>query len=231
MTQGVSGETLKEAFNDFQAFRKAGKIIVDYGLLATIAAPFSLRTIPKDRKNLTPKQQKHIQRHDQQEFYLAHLPSYLNKWLPIYGIDTAIRAAHFLSQACCETFNFAEVTEDTDGLKYDAGTSIGKKLDNTKVGDGPAFIVRGLLHLTGRGNYKEMSKRLNVDIVSSPNIVASDLDLSVRTACEYWRMRSINIFADNDDFDKILFLINGGHNGRDQRYAALQRAKKKLGII
>lgn len=231
MAQGVSGETLKQAFNDFQTFRKAGKIVVDYGLLAAIAAPFSLRTVPKDRKNLTAKQKKQIQRHDQQEFYLANLPSYLNKWLPIYGIDTAIRAAHFLSQACCETFNFAEVTEDTDGLKYDAGTRIGKRLGNTKIGDGPAFIGRGLLHLTGRGNYEAMSDLLKVNIVDSPNTVASDINLSVRTACEYWRMRSINIPADKDDFNKVMILINGGHNGRDQRYAALQRAKKKLGIV
>lgn len=71
-----------------------------------------------------------------------------------------------------------------------------------------------------------MGKKLGVDLVNNPTIVSSDLDLAVRTACEYWRNRSINIYADNDDFDMVTYKINGGHNGRDERYNALRRAKK-----
>ena len=231
MAQGITGESLKQAFNDFQAYRKAGKVVVDSVLLRKIAEPFSLKSMPRDHTNLTDGQKKHIKRHYAQEFHFNNLPSYLNKWLPIYGIDTAIRVAHFLSQSCCETFNFAEVTENTDGLKYEPGTNKGRLLGNTNVGDGPAFIGRGLLHLTGRGNYTKMSGDLKIDLVKSPDLVASNLDLCVRTACEYWRNRGINAYADRDDFDKITVIINGGHTGLKERREALKRAKKYLGLV
>ena len=81
MAQGVSGETLKQAFSDFQAFRKAGKIVVDYSLLSSIVMHFTARNNAK--------------RHEIQEYYLRSLVAPLNRWMPVYGIDTAIRAAHF----------------------------------------------------------------------------------------------------------------------------------------
>ena len=218
MAQGVSGETLKQAFSDFQTFRKAGKIVVDYSLLSSIVMHFTARNNAK--------------RHEIQEYYLRSLVAPLNRWMPVYGIDTAIRAAHFLSQACCETFQFTAITETPrNGGKEYEGNRLGQRLSNTQPGDGPRFIGRGLLHLTGRGNYSEIGRRIGVDIEKDPASVGSDLDLSVRTACEYWRMRSINIYADKDDFNTVMRLINGGHNGRDERLKALGRAKKSLGIV
>ena len=83
MAQGVSGETLKQAFNDFQTFRKAGKIVVDYSLLSSVVMHFTAKNNAK--------------RHKIQEYYLHNLVAPLSRWMPVYGIDTAIRAAHFLS--------------------------------------------------------------------------------------------------------------------------------------
>lgn len=215
MTQEVTGETLKQAFNDFQAYRKAGKIVVDYSLLSSIVMHFTAKNS--------------LKRHEVQEYYLQNLVAPLNRWMPVYGIDTAIRAAHFLSQACCETFQFTAVTETpkNGGKEYDGR----KVLGNTQPGDGPLFIGRGLLHLTGRGNYRKIGNAIGVDLENNPTSVGSDLDISVRTACEYWRIRKISPFADQDDFNKVTTLINGGHNGLDERFKALQRAKKKLGLV
>ena len=219
MAQGVSGETLKQAFNDFQAFRKAGKIVVDYSLLSTIVMHFTAKNNAK--------------RHEIQEYYLRSLVAPLNRWMPVYGIDTAIRAAHFLSQSCCETFQYTAMTETpkNGGREYDLGTKIGKTLGNNSPGDGPRYIGRGLLHLTGRLNYAEIGKRIGVGLENDPSQVGSDLDLAVRTACEFWRMKGLSRYADEDDFNTIMHRINGGHNGRDERYRALQRAKNTLGIV
>lgn len=108
----------------------------------------------------------------------------MNKWLPIYGIDTAIRVVHFLSQSCCEIFNFAKVTEGSDGLKYEPGKNKRRRVGNTNAGH--AFKGGCLLYLTGRDNYTKMSNYLEIDLITSPYFVASNLDLYVCTACEYW---------------------------------------------
>ena len=219
MAQDVTGESLKQACNDFQTLQKSRKITVDYALLSSIVMHFTAKNSAK--------------RHEVQEYYLRNLVAPLNRWLPVYGINTAIRAAHFLSQACCETFQFTAVTENpkNGGKEYDAGTKIGNKLGNKILGDGPKFIGRGLLHLTGRDNYFSIGKKLGVDLINVPSSVASDLDLAVRTACEYWRNKGLSDFADRDDFNTVVYRINGGHNGYNERYTALQRAKKALGIV
>ena len=118
-------------------------------------------------------------------------------------------------------------TPRNGGKEYDGR----KNLGNTQPGDGPLFIGRGLLHLTGRRNYRKIGDAIGLNLEQNPNSVGCDLDISVRTACEYWRMRNISLFADKDDFNKVTILINGGHNGLDERYSALQRAKKKLGLV
>jgi len=76
-----------------------------------------------------------------------------------------------------------------------------------------------------------MGKRINVDLINEPTLVASDLNIAVRTACEYWTMRSCNLDADRVQFDAIMVKINGGTYGREERLNALNRAKKYLKIL
>lgn len=219
MAQDVTGESLKQAFNDFQASQKARRVVIDYGLLSSIVMHFTAKNSPK--------------RHDAQEELLRNLVFPLNRWLAVYEINTAIRAAHFLAQACCETFQFSALVETpkNGGREYDAGTRVGGTLGNDYPGDGPRYIGRGLLHLTGRRNYRTMGSKIGTDLENNPVSVGSDLDLAVRTACEFWREKRLNRYADKDDFYHVMYFINGGHNGRDERYRALQRAKGKLGIV
>lgn len=46
--------------------------------------------------------------------------------------------------------------------KYNAGTTIGKRLGNTQPGDGYKFRGRGYVQITGRANYDKLSKALNL---------------------------------------------------------------------
>lgn len=191
-------------------------VIVDQGLLNAIALHF--RSKSTRSKN------------DRQVHNIQGLIYPLNHWFKVYSINTPLRVVHFLSQACCETFQFSDMSEHParGGKEYDYGTHIGKRLGNTHPGDGPLFIGRGLLHLTGRYNYHETGRRLDVDLETNPTVVASDLNLSVRTACEFWKVNHLNADADRDNFDRIMQRINGGSNGRRERYEALLRAKKYL---
>lgn len=54
------------------------------------------------------------------------------------------------------------------GLKYEGRKSLG----NTIKGDGPKFIGRGFVQLTGRRNYTMWMKRLKLPLLSDPDLVS-----------------------------------------------------------
>ena len=58
--------------------------------------------------------------------------------------------------------------------KYNAGTSIGKRLRNTEPGDGYLFRGRGYVQITGRTNYQKMTSVLGL---------SGDEDLIVHPEC------------------------------------------------
>ncbi|HEX4502780.1 MAG TPA: glycoside hydrolase family 19 protein [Scandinavium sp.] len=157
---------------------------------------------------------------------------HLNHWFTVYNINTDLRIAHFLAQACVESNNFGQMTEVPahGGVEYDAGTRIGKTLGNTEKGDGPKFIGRGLFDLTGRYNYQQFSDAFDKDYVEHPEAVSNNPYVAVKAACYFWDIKKLNTYADDDDIDKITHVINGGVNGLADRKAALRRAKHALEI-
>ncbi len=173
-----------------------------------------------------------------QRVQMMLLASTMNHWLPQYDINTRLRVAHFLAQTCHETAHFLSLTEKParGGLEYEPTTRAGRNLGNEKTGDGPKYIGRGLLHLTGRENYKKYGRQLTENLVDYPETVAlpfSDNEafkLAVRTACLFWKNNDINIPADNDDLMEVTHRVNGGYNGLEARRRALDRAKRSLGI-
>jgi putative chitinase len=142
-----------------------------------------------------------------------------------YQIDTELRIAHFLAQACHESDSFCTTVEYSDG-KYLEGR---RDLGNTQPGDGPRYKGRGLIQLTGRANYKRYGDLLGLDLVGNPELAAEPAT-SLVIACEYWKQRGLNAPADQDDIETITRRINGGLNGLEDRRACLQRAKAALGL-
>jgi len=109
-------------------------------------------------------------------------------------------------------------------------TRTGRNVGNNFPGDGPEYIGRRMLHLTGRENYDRYGKILHKDLVNHPDSVAVYPDIAVRTACEFWVSRFVNPRADKDDLKAVTLLVNGGLNGFTQRHLALDRIKKEMGI-
>jgi putative chitinase len=145
--------------------------------------------------------------------------------LPMYGINTALREAHFWAQAAHESGGFKfmyEIWGPTDVQKRYEGR---KDLGNTEPGDGFRYRGRGIFQLTGRANYKKYGDLIDMDLVGNPDL-AADPEIALRIACEYWRARKINACADNDDIVAVTKKINGGTNGIADRRVCLTVAKK-----
>ena len=145
--------------------------------------------------------------------------------LASFEIDPPLRAAHFLAQTCTESDGFVTTVEYASGDAYNGRADLG----NTQPGDGPRFKGRGLIQLTGRANYQRYGTLLGIDLVDSPD-TAADPVISLKIACEFWKLNGLNALADQDNIEAITQRINGGLNGLDTRQHYLALAKAALGL-
>ncbi|MBQ4805147.1 glycoside hydrolase family 19 protein [Aquimarina sp. MMG015] len=172
--------------------------------------------------------------------------------LPKYEIDTPLRKAYFLSQVTHESGGFKFVTEnlnysakalygvfrkyfpslDTASAYARKPEKIANKVYANRMGNGPEssgdgwkYKGRGLIQLTGKSNYSELSKNTAQDFTSNPSIV-SNPKWALTSACWYWQKRNINKYADEDDIHMVTKLINGGYNGLQNRQHLLEEFKK-----
>lgn len=167
------------------------------------------------------------------------------------GIDTPLRAAHFLAQCCYETGCFKRLDEC---LSYSA-QRIGEVWPRLKDrapelannphalgnaayaglngngdeagGDGWLFKGRGLFQLTGRGNYREIGKLINKNIEADPDLV-SQPHWAVATAIAFWAAHDINAAADDDNISRVTRLVNAGTLGLADRAILKHRALQLL---
>jgi putative chitinase len=163
--------------------------------------------------------------------------------LPKYHINTPQRLGGFIAQVAHESANFSAVREFASGNLYEGR----KDLGNTHPGDGPKYKGRGLIQVTGRGNYRWCSKDLFGDfrLEDNPDLLTTP-DNAVLSACWYWTVvKPLNAICDHPEdwthvWDKnkktytkvqwMTLLINGGQNGIAERTANYERARHVLGF-
>jgi putative chitinase len=145
----------------------------------------------------------------------------INECLQKYQIDSLLRVHHFLAQVLHESGCFQYFEELASGKIYEGR----KDLGNVNPGDGVTYKGRGLIQVTGRANYAQISKDLGVDFVANPKLLAND-EYGVLSSGWYWNSRQLNQFADKDDIKTITRRINGGFNGLDQRIHWYNLAKQ-----
>lgn len=148
-----------------------------------------------------------------------HLPAAMEE----YEINTNLRIAHFLAQLAHESDHFRTMREYASGKAYEGR----KDLGNIHRGDGVRYKGRGPIQLTGRANYEAYGKILGVDLVGKPEL-AETPEIGVRIACEYWKQKNLNVWADRNDIKTITRRINGGYNGLASREAMYNRAIKAI---
>lgn len=146
-----------------------------------------------------------------------------------YGINTALRQAHFLAQILHESGGFRwleEIWGPTPAqLRYEGRRDLG----NIQPGDGYRYRGRGLIQLTGRANYRRYGELLGLPLEANPDLAARP-EHAAMIAGAYWQARGLNSRADRDDLEGITRAINGGLNGIEDRRRWLERAKRALGV-
>lgn len=150
----------------------------------------------------------------------------VNATLKEFEISNKLRVCHFLAQIAHESGEFRYVKEIASGAAYDTGR-LAANLGNTPEadGDGQLYKGRGLIQITGRTNYIACGKGLGLDLIKNPQLLEEPMN-AARSAGWFWNSRSLNTYADRDDFKMITKRINGGYNGIEDRFKYLTLAKK-----
>jgi putative chitinase len=195
-----------------------------------------------------------LARYDDLAKYAPHLEEGLSK----FGIDTPARIAAFVAQLAHESGDFLRVEENlnyawqalrstwpkrftSDAFAQDyhrqpekiANYVYGGRNGNgdTASGDGWRYRGRGLIQVTGRGNYAAYAQA-----IGDPSVVAEPAQLAqprhaALSACWYWKANHLNTLADAGTeiaFNEISYRINNGWNGKADRLENWVQAKAVL---
>jgi putative chitinase len=160
----------------------------------------------------------------------------INNVLTEGDISTALRLSHFLGQVMVETGQLKALAESLryrnperlDGLfKAVTGVAHARQLiaageqaiANTvyanrngnggpETGDGWRYRGRGLLQVTGKGNYAAVAAIVGKPLVAQPERLEDPAE-AAESAAIFWKKRGINAAADADDLDQVTLLVNG----------------------
>ena len=144
-----------------------------------------------------------------------------------FQITAPVRLAAFLAQVGHESGGFVYTREIWGPTAAQKGYEGRSDLGNTRPGDGQKFRGRGLIQITGRGNYQHLKDSLGVDVVNNP-ILLEQKPLAARSAAWWWANNGCNEIADTGDFERLTRRINGGINGLADRLDRWDRAKRVL---
>lgn len=187
---------------------------------------------------------------------LDEFVSALNKYMPLYGIDTKERIAMFLSQVIHESGGFSRLVENLNyssaGLmrvwpkrfpnlqiasKYSRKPqAIANKVYADRMGNGPEasgdgwkWRGRSLIQITGKFNYILLDKDVpELKVLQNPDSLLTP-EGAVIAACWFWKKNNLNRFADKLDIVGCSKAINGGLIGIEERKHLFTEIKKKIG--
>lgn len=112
---------------------------------------------------------------------------WLNYFMPKYAIDSDKQVAAFIAQIGHESGQLRYVEELASGKAYEGRRDLG----NTQQGDGVKFKGRGLIQITGRFNYIQLSKDLGEDFIKNPALLSTP-KYAVQSACWFWNKNKLN---------------------------------------
>jgi len=179
----------------------------------------------------------------------------LNSAMAEFDITTPYRRAAFIAEAAYESEWFSVVEEN---LRYSAAAllrafpshftpgdvphyadfpeRIANRVyanrmgnGNEASGDGWRYRGRGLLQITGRGEYAACGVNLGLPLVADPDLLLQPGN-AARSAAWYWWSNHLNTLADLGKFAAITLRINGGEGGEAERADCWHRALQACGV-
>lgn len=185
---------------------------------------------------ITPEQLKKIYKYARQDKVNLYCEAF-NRVFPKYNMNPK-RIAAFLGQIAVESgelkydkelpskWNKKNVQDSKEpvGSLYEGR----KNLGNNQPGDGPKFIGRGILQITGRANYALYGKKIGYDLIDNPEL-ACNPEISTRIALEYFKDRGLLELADQWNLDEITRRVNG--NAKLHLKERIEYSEKALKIL
>lgn len=169
------------------------------------------------------------------------------------GINTPLRLAHFMAQIehesglkpISENLNYSSKGLSTTFKKYFPTIELAnlyqrqpEKIANRvyanrmgngdeQSGEGWKYRGRGFLQITGKENYFRLANDTDLDCLKTPDLLLEEANAMI-SAIWFWKLKGLNIFADEDDISTITKRINGGFNGIEHRKELLEKYKTIL---
>jgi putative chitinase len=94
-------------------------------------------------------------------------------------------------------------------------------------GDGWRYRGRGLIHITGRGNYRDCGAGIGQNLEDYPELLEQP-EFAALSAAWYWKQHGLNELADSGQFEAITRRINGGTLGQAERVALWKAGREVL---
>ena len=101
---------------------------------------------------------------------------------------------------------------------------------DSSSGNGWLFRGSGFMQLTFRGNYEACSDDLNLDLITNPDRVRTDLTIAALVSGWFWSTNGCNTLAYAQSFDSITRRINKEMAGKTERDALYEAARCALEI-
>jgi len=92
-------------------------------------------------------------------------------------------------------------------------------------GDGYKYRGKGFIQITGKNNYRDLTKATGTDYVNNPEKLLIEADALI-SALWFWSNNRLNRFSDKDDIVGLTKAINGGVNGLVHRTKLTAEYKK-----
>lgn len=152
-----------------------------------------------------------------------------------YGINTRLRMAHFVAQVMTETgglkrldenmnysfetlirvfsrrtINESKAREIAGKPKLIANWVYGARLGNLgrDTTDGWDYRGSGYIQLTGRENFRNRGREINLPLESDPSLARQPRE-GLIAALAYWEARKVNKASDDNDRRRVRVLVNG----------------------
>lgn len=105
--------------------------------------------------------------------------------------------------------------------------ALGDRVYSGRMGNGPGeghlYRGRGLVQLTGKGNYQTYGAMTGFDLVKDPDLLLQ-YGVGSLVAGAFWYNLGLNALAEAGNVREVTRRINGGFNGLDDRERLYQRA-------